>query len=39
MSNISNNTTELESLLEVVNSLPSQISVDSALSETSTNPV
>ena len=39
MSQIYDNTTDLQTVLETVNSLPDAISVDSALSETSTNPV
>lgn len=39
MAQIYDNTTDLQTVLETVNSLPDAISVDSALSETSTNPV
>ena len=39
MSQLNQNTTILQTLLEIIRSLPEAISVDSALSATSTNPV
>lgn len=39
MSQLDTNTTNLQNVLSIINSLPDAVTVDTALSETSTNPV